>query len=556
MSQLGVALLAVAVASPQLVDGFGEVQPSVPIQPQSVFKEAELSGSKAADAISVGSPEVVPSVDLDTLLEGAKQARQSVFRTSTHLLNVSFVPLRPSQDQQKSIGTAVSSPAVTGMPQVPLPLAHTAPPKAPAAILPSASAVGMPPPAGPMPASRSVQNEAVAEPSPPVVRPLLSTRVHAKSEERLRRSSPRESSEDWAGFVVPPTWPSESAVETSLRTAAAVAPLTAKTTIPVSSTSSTELQKTSTSTQTPTITTTTMSSTSSSSSSTSSSTVTSSTATATTSTSTVSTTTITTTTTERPCIERNVAWEPMDMPGTTSTMELDQMACQRRCLRTPECFHFTYWEAFGHCHLQDQTALRRAGRQGFVAGPFQCWSTVHEEESDAVTVRTDFVPDKFKCMTVGVTFEPAVEFPTELPGSWADVVTQCQGACFVSNGCTHFAVQASTFACKLSTKEAVPMPSSEDWISGPPVCDTNTDVFMQKYVETSLEIPRSRLEEARPSMCLAVLFGFSAAAMHLVRRRWRATAENGRNMSMNPPHSRGRQPRHNLLLQEADEEME
>lgn len=173
---------------------------------------------------------------------------------------------------------------------------------------------------------------------------------------------------------------------------------------------------------------------------------------------------------------------PLDMIGTQPSLEVDEMACQRRCLRTEGCFHFTYWKIGGLCHLQDISASRQEMSIGCVSGPFQCWNPF---EDPAVTNQlTDvFIPKQFHCMEVGVIFTPAVATPSRMMGAQADMIVACQSLCRLSVGCAHFSLEVSSRKCHLSARDATPLPGVLKTISGPPLCGEIADIFMKKRLQ-------------------------------------------------------------------------
>ena len=58
------------------------------------------------------------------------------------------------------------------------------------------------------------------------------------------------------------------------------------------------------------------------------------------------------------CIERNVTYFPLDIPGHGRTAEPNVEACQNRCANTKGCSYFSFWDN-GGCHLSGPEATKR-----------------------------------------------------------------------------------------------------------------------------------------------------------------------------------------------------
>lgn len=161
------------------------------------------------------------------------------------------------------------------------------------------------------------------------------------------------------------------------------------------------------------------------------------------------------------CFEMDVLWEPLDMKDELPSQEVDEWACQQKCFSTSGCSHFSYWTLGGFCHLQDQYALRRGRRPGFVSGPFHCWEYLVPGKF------TRTVP-KFRCMQIGVVWEPDMYAvpPRLLGGEREEVVLRCQKLCGNTSGCAHFTVMFPS-TCRLAGTSAVPVPAAPQTMSGP-----------------------------------------------------------------------------------------
>lgn len=215
------------------------------------------------------------------------------------------------------------------------------------------------------------------------------------------------------------------------------------------------------------------------------------------------------------------------MPGTQPSKEVDEFACQQKCLRTLGCSHFSFWKAGKICHLQNRFALRREQRVGFVSGPFQCWSYLIPGQY-AMISNTSYVPTRFRCMQTGVTWSPDMTTSSHFHGERDEVVFACQQKCRDTKDCAHFTVMFPSL-CRLASHEAQPLPA-EEAISGPPApeCDDSTFVFsplghtfMRKY-ESNKATSNSRSVFRVAMIGPAALLVAAAAVM--MRRRRRSTS--------------------------------
>lgn len=95
-----------------------------------------------------------------------------------------------------------------------------------------------------------------------------------------------------------------------------------------------------------------------------------------------------------------------------------------------------------------------------------------------------FVPPKFRCMQVGVSWEPRLDSPFYINGERDDIVLKCQHQCKGTMGCAHFTLLFPN-TCHLAGEDAVPIPAASATMSGPPDsnCHKQTVVghtFMKK----------------------------------------------------------------------------
>jgi len=71
------------------------------------------------------------------------------------------------------------------------------------------------------------------------------------------------------------------------------------------------------------------------------------------------------------CVQANTEYAPLDMWGTSRSVEVNADACQARCQAVAGCATFSFWPADGGCHLQDQYATKIFGSNA-VSGPAFC----------------------------------------------------------------------------------------------------------------------------------------------------------------------------------------
>lgn len=105
-----------------------------------------------------------------------------------------------------------------------------------------------------------------------------------------------------------------------------------------------------------------------------------------------------------------------------------------------------------------------------------------------------YVPQKFRCMQIGVTWSPDMAPSTTLTGDRDEVVLACQEQCHNMEGCKHFTIMFPGL-CRFAGEGAAPLPAPSA-VSGPPLgmCDDMMSdapfahTFMRKYV-TDLQPP-------------------------------------------------------------------
>lgn len=213
------------------------------------------------------------------------------------------------------------------------------------------------------------------------------------------------------------------------------------------------------------------------------------------------------------------------MMGVLPSEEVDEFACQRRCLKQPGCSHFSFWKPGRLCHLEDRYAERRELRPGYISGPFQCWSYLLPGEYTKLRNHT-YVPQRFRCMQIGITWSPdlaSVDL-TDLSGDRDEVVFACQERCRNTQGCKHFTLMFPSL-CRLAADTATPLPAVSS-ISGPPTGDCESlmsdaplaHTFMRKY---SADIPPSspHLHSVALASSAVALTASAAFVAVMVRRK-------------------------------------
>jgi len=183
-----------------------------------------------------------------------------------------------------------------------------------------------------------------------------------------------------------------------------------------------------------------------------------------TTTSKTATATTTSTTTEY-CFEDDIFWDPLDMPSSLPKIEADAFACQRRCLRTEGCSHFSFHKMTSMCHLQDAFAVQRTSQPGYMSGPFQCGSYIKGEMFTKV-LGNSYLPKEFRCMQTGVAYSPDMAMPKHIQGNRSFVVKTCQQRCGDTEGCHFFTVHFPGM-CRLAGAGATPLPGMASVMSGP-----------------------------------------------------------------------------------------
>jgi len=221
-----------------------------------------------------------------------------------------------------------------------------------------------------------------------------------------------------------------------------------------------------------------------------------------------------TTTTTPYCFEDSVSWEPLDMEGTTASNEENAFACQQKCYDTDGCYHFSYWQKWGTCHLQDAFALRRDYQADYTSGPFQCWSYLQDSGLVKVGVQ-QFLPKQFSCMQVGQSWDPVMQWRSGhvLAGGQADQIMECQALCASTPKCAHFTMDVETRTCKLASDTASLVSGILHSISGPPSCDTTKQeqYFMRKFIAGEVQLLfGSYTAAAVAAIGLAALGAFAA----------------------------------------------
>jgi len=161
------------------------------------------------------------------------------------------------------------------------------------------------------------------------------------------------------------------------------------------------------------------------------------------------------------CFQKDVSYEPLDMMSTASTQEQSPLHCQRRCAAVKGCVHFSFSKLTKECHVQDAYAFRQKGSIGFVAGPFQCWQDIGEEEFKSLEWGTTYLPE----MSAKIYFTQDT-FPHD-----RQAVMACQKFCASVDGCAHFILDVPKRLCTLADKNAAKRYPVLQAIAGPPATE-------------------------------------------------------------------------------------
>lgn len=208
------------------------------------------------------------------------------------------------------------------------------------------------------------------------------------------------------------------------------------------------------------------------------------------------------------------------MQGSIATEQVDEWACQRLCLRTPGCSHFSFWKAGRFCHLQDALSLK-SSTEGFISGPFQCWAYFLPGAFTQISNQT-YVPEQFRCMQIGVMWEPMMDSSILVEGSRDEVVLRCQRQCAGTWGCEHFTVMFPN-TCQLSGKNAAPLPAASTTMSGPAVSSCHEPgyighTFLKQHEEFQSQRTSHGSATSTVSVVAAVAFVSVVGAAVVLRR--------------------------------------
>jgi len=159
-----------------------------------------------------------------------------------------------------------------------------------------------------------------------------------------------------------------------------------------------------------------------------------------------------------------------------------------------------------------------------VSGPFQCWSYLVPGKYAEVWNYT-YLPTRFRCMQIGVTWSPDMTTSSYIEGERDEVVFKCQQKCQDTEGCQHFTVMFPGL-CRLADESSVPLPA-EQAISGPPTqeCDKSSSeaplghTFMRKYTSSAQWVPSRLRLHADFAGPVAIAAGSALAALVWFRRR-------------------------------------
>lgn len=162
------------------------------------------------------------------------------------------------------------------------------------------------------------------------------------------------------------------------------------------------------------------------------------------------------------CAQREITWEPIDMPNQTLSIEKDIASCQARCASVPACAHYTFWLGQGHCHLQSAYAVAQHDQRGFISGPPSC----HQVEENVATMTT--LAKQSGCYKNDTAYE-MLDMLGELP-TFEKTIIECQARCAKNPKCLHFTYHAWYGTCHISDATAVEVPNMYGHVAGPAVC--------------------------------------------------------------------------------------
>lgn len=132
-----------------------------------------------------------------------------------------------------------------------------------------------------------------------------------------------------------------------------------------------------------------------------------------------------------------------------------------------------------------------------------------------------FVPPKFRCMQVGVSWEPRLDSPFYINGERDDIVLKCQHQCKGTMGCEHFTLLFPN-TCHLAGKSAVPLPAASATMSGPPESNCHEQgAIGHTFMKKSAVLPEHLTEGSTRGCFLAAIALVTSAVVAVAGTSWR-----------------------------------
>jgi len=165
---------------------------------------------------------------------------------------------------------------------------------------------------------------------------------------------------------------------------------------------------------------------------------------------------------------------PLNMPGTTLSLETDDSACQERCKRTSGCVHFSYYVQLGHCHLQSRRATLMPGQVGWISGPASC------SGAPASSSGGGGGSESRRRSRDGCFKEHSTYMPMDMIGVTPAVMSSevlCQDACRSHSRCDVFTYETLSGLCHLQARAKATLLKNKVLMSvtGPAWC-TSVDI--------------------------------------------------------------------------------
>eukprot|EP00428_Durinskia_dybowskii_P019789 CAMPEP_0170228662 /NCGR_PEP_ID=MMETSP0116_2-20130129/14051_1 /TAXON_ID=400756 /ORGANISM="Durinskia baltica, Strain CSIRO CS-38" /LENGTH=632 /DNA_ID=CAMNT_0010479405 /DNA_START=66 /DNA_END=1962 /DNA_ORIENTATION=- len=173
------------------------------------------------------------------------------------------------------------------------------------------------------------------------------------------------------------------------------------------------------------------------------------------------------------CFYSDIAFSPLDMPGTYGVVTANASACQEHCRRHMGCVFVTFWS--GLCHIAAASAeLIDVHGTGAIVGPADCDDPTAPKlprpAAPTITmppgVDARAIEAPVPCATEGVLYIP--ELPGIVPVK-VETQTECQRKCAQTSGCGHFSLSYDKW-CRLSPLDAEAVKDPSLGFAGPRSC--------------------------------------------------------------------------------------